>query len=163
MQFYTVKIKHKMNDYIKNLNGLNLRCMLISVIIASLISLGVYFWGSIAGGRTNVDLSLVAMLLIMLFLFRGRKLFNNKIKGVKNLAFGEKLNVYQKAHKDRVNSFNAINIIASIGLIITGEYMYLIFVVLGIFLIAASWVTTIKLKIELGLNEEELAKLSKKE
>lgn len=72
------------------------------------------------------------------------------------MPFGEKLNAYQKATKVKVFSFNMISIIACIGLIFSGNWMYLVFVVFAIMLIALNWANVQKLKIELSLTDKEL-------
>lgn len=148
--------KVTMKNYIKNLNGLNIKYILLSLISAIISASGVAIFGVNNFDINNLYLSFALMLGVIYFLFSGRKLYNKKVKNIKSLPFGEKLNAYQKATKVKVFSFNMISIIACIGLIFSGNWMYLVFVVFAIMLIALNWASVQKLKIELSLTDKEL-------
>lgn len=149
-----------MKSYIKNLNGLILKFILISLIAGIVSSGGVVIFGSSDFGLNNMYTTIFLMFGVIFFLFRGRKLYNKNIKNIKSLPFGKKLNAHQLACKDRARSFAMISIIASLGLAFTGNFIYLIFVGFSVLLLGLNWMTPIKLKIELSLSDKEINSLT---
>ncbi|MBP1630208.1 MAG: hypothetical protein H6Q15_1101 [Bacteroidetes bacterium] len=152
-----------MKGYIKNLNGLNIKYIIVNSAVIAISSAGELLFGNAnLNYKMNMYISFVMMLAIIFFIFRGRRQYQKHITNIKQLSFGQKLNAYQAACKKRVESFTAVSLVACLGLIISGNWLYLAFSAFSLVLIILSWSNATKIKFELGLTEQEYKSLEQK-
>lgn len=149
-----------MKGYIENLNGLHIKYIIINIIIAMAGFITTLIVGKIGlEQKTNMYISIIMMICILLFFIRGRKVYQRELAKIKDFALGKKLNSYHESNKRRLKSFTMITIIATIGLVLSNNVMYLIFCVLSLMLIILNRSNKSKIAYELNLTNKDIEKL----
>jgi hypothetical protein len=151
-----------MKSYIQNLNGLHIKYIIINLII-SLVSIVASLLIKNPGisQKFNMYLSVIIMICILILFFFGRKSYRNGLEKAKELPFGKKLNLYHEINNKRLKTFTYITLTACVGLVLSNNYMYMIFAILSISLILLNRASKPKLKFELKITEQEIEELVK--
>jgi len=151
-----------MKGYIENLNGLHIKYIIINIIIAVAGFITTLIVGKIGlGQKTNMYISIIMMICILLFFIGGRKIYQRELAKMKDFALGKKLNSYHESNKKRLKSFTIMSVIAIIGLVLSNNMMYLIFCVLSLMMIILNRTNKAKIAYELNLTSKEVEKLGK--
>ena len=149
-----------MKNYIKNLNGLHVKYLIINIIISIAAYLVFLVVGDIGlDNKINMYISIIMMILILSFFIVGRKKYQSDLIKIKDLPFGQKLNDYHSINKKRLNSLTLITVVASIGFILSSNKLYIFFCFLSLTLILLNRRSKTKLSFELNLTQKELEKI----
>lgn len=151
-----------MKSYIQNLNGLHIKYIIINLIISlAAIITKLMIKSPILSQKFNMYLSVIMMICILIFFFLGRKTYRDGLEKAKDLPLGKKLNLYHQITKKRLKTFTYITLIACFGMLLSNNYMYMIFSAFSIMLIILNRSNKPKLKFELRITDKEAEQLSK--
>lgn len=149
-----------MKGYIKNLNGLHIKYIIINLVVATAALVANLVMGDIdLENKINMYISVIMMICILIFFTTGRKRYQSELDKIKKLSFGQKLNNYHAINEKRLKSFTWITALASLGFILSNNILYLVFCALSVILIFLNRSSKTKLCYELNLTKEEVEKI----
>ncbi|MDR1006897.1 MAG: hypothetical protein LBL74_08580 [Bacteroidales bacterium] len=152
-----------MIKYCKTLNRAWLNTILMT-LIATLIA-AVFVWqysqGSVVSGKWRMYYSLIMMVAMVACLFFGNNMTAKTIRRLKDKELAEKLAGYKLAYHKRLRFFSLIGFLAVISMLLLSNMFYVLFAVLSLMLISVSRISSIKVKYELNLGENDIKQIDK--
>ncbi len=157
------KENSEMKKYLKLLDKVWIATLAISLLITGFAAAIYYFIGFEANvsGRNAVIFSYALMLLMVLCVFSAGKSTRRKIERLKTADLPQKAEKYRTAIMKRMMLYSSVSLIAVVGLVVCASAGYLLFCAISVLLIVLSKPTETKVKIELGLTENEIKEFDK--
>ncbi len=153
-----------MKKYLKLLDKVWIATLAINLLTSGFAAAIYYLIGFEANvsGRNAVIFSYALMLLMVLCVFSAGKSTRRKIESLKTTAdLPQKAEKYRTAIMKRMMLYASVSLIAVVGLVVCAAPGYLLFCAISILLIVLSKPTETKVKIELGLTENEIKEFDK--
>lgn len=152
-----------MKKYLKLLDKVWIATLAINLLTSGFAAAIYYFIGFEANvsGRNAVIFSYALMLLMVLCVFSAGKSTRRKIESLKTADLPQKAEKYRTAIMKRMMLYASVSLIAVVGLVVCAAPGYLLFCAISILLIVLSKPSETKVKIELGLTENEIKEFDK--